>query len=180
MALCECGCGNPVSIAKYTDRSNGWIKGQPKRFLPHHHSTPSKENHWNWKGGKKIGNGGYILIKTKGHPRGAKRNDYVQEHIIIVERILGKPLPKGVVPHHYGKVSENHKIVICENAKYHHLLHIRTRALIASGHADWRKCTKCKQWDKPENLKIGKTIYHKECIAKYFYLRRHGLNSQSL
>jgi len=35
--LCECGCGEPAPIAKLTDRTKGYIKGQPKRFR-HGHS----------------------------------------------------------------------------------------------------------------------------------------------
>lgn len=36
--LCECGCGQPVPIAKQTDRRKGHIKGEPVRFLPYHHN----------------------------------------------------------------------------------------------------------------------------------------------
>ena len=31
--LCECGCGVPAPISKYTSRRNGWIKDHPKRFI---------------------------------------------------------------------------------------------------------------------------------------------------
>ncbi len=37
--LCECGCGNPAPIAERTVRKMGWIKGEPKRFIQHHHLT---------------------------------------------------------------------------------------------------------------------------------------------
>jgi hypothetical protein len=36
--LCECGCGKPVSIAEYTSKPRGYIKGQPVRFLPGHNA----------------------------------------------------------------------------------------------------------------------------------------------
>lgn len=36
--LCECGCGNPAPIAKYTSRRCGWVKDQPKRFILGHAS----------------------------------------------------------------------------------------------------------------------------------------------
>lgn len=39
--LCECGCGQPTSIAKKTDRHNGTVKGQPKRFIKNHHNRTS-------------------------------------------------------------------------------------------------------------------------------------------
>ena len=39
--LCECGCGEPVAIAKRTDRAHGQVKGQPKRFVHGHNCGPS-------------------------------------------------------------------------------------------------------------------------------------------
>ncbi len=37
IGLCQCGCGEPTTIAKYKDRHKGWGRGQPKRYLPHHY-----------------------------------------------------------------------------------------------------------------------------------------------
>lgn len=34
--LCECGCGQPTGIARWTNRSAGWVKGQPKHFIKGH------------------------------------------------------------------------------------------------------------------------------------------------
>ena len=34
--LCECGCGQPAPIAETTNKTYGWIKGQPKRFIHPH------------------------------------------------------------------------------------------------------------------------------------------------
>jgi len=36
VALCECGCGKPVPMAKHTYSRSGQVKGQPVRFLPGH------------------------------------------------------------------------------------------------------------------------------------------------
>lgn len=40
--LCECGCGLPAPIAPQTSQRNGWIKGQPIRFINghRHRATP--------------------------------------------------------------------------------------------------------------------------------------------
>ena len=43
--LCECGCGQPVSIAKYTFKERGYIKGQPVRFLPGHNARNGRCAH---------------------------------------------------------------------------------------------------------------------------------------
>lgn len=34
---CLCGCGQPTSIAVQTDRTKGYVKGLPKRFIAGHH-----------------------------------------------------------------------------------------------------------------------------------------------
>lgn len=36
LGRCHCGCGASTKIIAYTDRSRGWIKGQPYRFLSGH------------------------------------------------------------------------------------------------------------------------------------------------
>ncbi len=48
--LCECGCGQKTRIADKTARRNGWIKGQPLRFIHGHNRrklvrTPQRERH---------------------------------------------------------------------------------------------------------------------------------------
>ena len=114
---------------------------------------------------------GYTEVKAWGHPRA--RNGYVLEHILKAEKALGKPIPKKHPIHHFDKT----QLVICENAKYHHLLHIRTKALRACGHANWRKCTFCKQYDSPDKLFIPKSISsgvcHREC--RYEYKRKYSV-----
>lgn len=39
--LCECGCGNPTTVAKWNRARNGYIKGQPVRFIRGHSSRVS-------------------------------------------------------------------------------------------------------------------------------------------
>lgn len=38
--ICQCGCGQRAPIAKTTDRTKGWIKGQPLRFIRGHYRPP--------------------------------------------------------------------------------------------------------------------------------------------
>lgn len=35
--LCECGCGSPAPIANRTDKRNGMVKGEPRRYIRYHH-----------------------------------------------------------------------------------------------------------------------------------------------
>ena len=37
---CQCGCGQKTAIAWRTDKANGTVKGQPKRFVLNHHTAP--------------------------------------------------------------------------------------------------------------------------------------------
>lgn len=38
---CHCGCGQKTRIAERTDRTNGWVKGEPKRFINGHYKPKS-------------------------------------------------------------------------------------------------------------------------------------------
>jgi len=147
--LCECGCGNPAPIAKYTQKKYGHIKGQPTRFILGHsykkmltkeaqeksrmshigfkHTLASRklmsdiakangvkpsletiikahlgkrirEKNNSWKGGITY-TSGYLCRYNPDHPR-SHPNGYVYEHILIVEKVLGRSLTLKEVVHH--------------------------------------------------------------------------------
>ena len=59
-----------------------------------------------WKGGKAKHSKGYILLRSIGHPRA--RNNYVFEHILVMEKRLGRYLKLGETVHHKnGLKSDN-------------------------------------------------------------------------
>jgi hypothetical protein len=110
------------------------------------------------------------------HDARYKGNDYKKigkkrQHIIIAENIVGHVLPKNVQVHHYGGKEDNSKIIICQNQKYHKLIHSRTEAYQKTGDPNKRKCQFCKQWDDVKNLYIdpirNKNIRHKKCVDIY-------------
>ena len=97
---------------------------------------------------------GYRFVPAPGHPRATEKGD-VQEHILVAESCLGKYLPPGAVVHHVdGDRSNNRKdnLVICQSLGYHQILHRRLRALQTCGHAGWRRCRFCKEYDNPDAM----------------------------
>jgi len=89
----------------------------------------------------------------------------------IVERALGKAIPLFAEIHHVDGNPGNNKpsnLVLCEDASYHKLLHVRTEAFLACKNANWKICWICKTYDKPENLKKNRRGFvHTECFRQY-------------
>lgn len=102
---------------------------------------------------RRVTTGGYVEVYSPNHPRAA--NEMVYEHILVVEKALGKHLPAGAQVHHVNETKTdngNRNLVACDSAAYHRHLHIRQRALDECGNPNWRKCTYCKVYDDLSNL----------------------------
>ena len=173
--FCACGCGQKTSLSEKTRTSRGYVEGQPVKYLYGHARGPSGRGHWNWKGGRRKHSGGYVEILCPQHPRA--KCGYILEHILVVEKALGKYLPNGAVPHHVnGKKNDNRNsnLVLCQDLAYHNLIEQRTRAYKACGNAHWLRCPFCKQWDDPKNLYVykGKNVgHHRNCATAYKHKR---------
>ena len=110
-----------------------------------------------WKGGIKV----FPFISMSQRQHDKKK----------VEALIGYELGDDTVIHHHT----DRTLVVCEDWNYHWLLHTRTKALLACGHTDWRKCTFCREHDNPDNLwisKNGKQAYHRSCRNEYIRVRR--------
>ncbi len=86
------------------------------------------ENCYQWKGGRKISTDGYVLVYSPEHHR-ADRNRYVKEHILVVEKAMGKSLSATHPIHHVNfdkQDNRNENLVVCEDTGYHAFLHKRT------------------------------------------------------
>jgi len=156
---CECGCGQVVARRFFSGHQN-------------HVRSTRRELNGHWKGGRYVNDSGYAMVYDPEHRR-ASANGYVREHIALAEKALGKPIPDGAQVHHLTHISDNSSIVLCQDQKYHFLLHMRERAYKECGNPSWRKCKFCQKYDAPENLHMkqiknyGWNIHHQSCEAEY-------------
>ena len=152
--VCECGCGGRTAPAKYTDRRDGTVKGEPLRFLSGHQSRGRSNPQY--RGGVQQQGQGYVYRLLPGHPHADKRGR-VLEHVAVACERLGTALPPGANVHHVnGDPSDNRpgNLVVCEDMAYHKLLHARARAVEACGHADWARCIYCDEWSPPDEIRL--------------------------
>jgi hypothetical protein len=149
------------------------VTGVPLRFV-HGHNARGRLNP-SWRGGRHQDVAGYVRVHVPNHPH-ADSNGYVLEHVLVASAAFGKPLPPKAEVHHVnGRRADNEpkNLVICPDNAYHTLLHVRTVAYRACGHADWRKCQFCGGWDRPDRLYIhGRHAHHRAC--RVAYRREHG------
>lgn len=114
------------------------------------------------------GKNGYFKVLHEGQQ--------VREHVVVAEVALGRPLPTGALVHHADGDRGNNapsNLVICPDDAYHMLLHKRTRALAACGHADWLKCWVCKRYSPPAEIVVnGNNNHHRCCINSWQNARR--------
>lgn len=159
---CYCGCGQKTKPTKRTSLRRGFVIGEPARYLRFH--RVAGENHKDWNGGRGVTKRGYKWVSI-GNGR------QKQDHRIIAEKIYGGSLPGSARIHHFNcdpGDNSRHNLVICQDQAYHNLLHKRTRALNACGHADWLKCSVCKKYSPVDQIyRHGLQSYHTECMTKY-------------
>lgn len=101
---------------------------------------------------------GYVVIRQR---------PLKLEHVEVAEKALGRALPPFAVVHHWDENRANNdpsNLLICPDRAYHNLIHRRTRAYNACGHADWRYCQWCGKYEPPGKLRLSAHVaYHREC-----------------
>ena len=93
--------------------------------------------------------GNYFSTYLPGHHTVQKRSGMVLDHVLVAEKALGRYLPKGTIVHHHDENGQNNlntNLVICQDQKYHKLLHTRMKVLKAGGDPNKDKiCCTCKK-----------------------------------
>lgn len=91
------------------------------------------------------------------YPRRGKAGK-IALHRERAERALGRPLPPGAEVHHAdGSKNPNAPLVICQDHRYHFLLHVRTRVVKAGGDPDRQRiCSICKRLKYFEEMTTAK------------------------
>ncbi len=167
---CECGCGGRTRIAKMNSAAKGWVKGRPLRYMLGHTKfgpplrpqprpcracgsafTPTSKQ-------VRRGIGVYCSTQCSSDARRTglrlMKHGYVMTghkyvHVALAEAALGRPLPAKAHVHHVnGNRADNSRgnLVICQDAKYHGLLHVRARVLAAGGDPNCERiCSSCKR-----------------------------------
>lgn len=67
------------------------------------------EKNDSWRGGRYIDDAGYVHVKQDGHPRAKTCGGYVMEHILVAERILGRPINRTEVVHHINGIKNDNR-----------------------------------------------------------------------
>lgn len=162
-------CGNNF----FREQRNGG-KGKPKMYCSPRcrYDHMKGEEHPNYKGGRYVPDDKdrYVYVLCHDHPRA--HNNYVQEHILVVEKIIGRRLRgKEEVHHKNGDKKDNRpeNLHLCSGRKEHMILEKQALRLADTGSLSLRRCIYCKQvkqLDQFYNRKDswdGKTNSCKEC-----------------
>lgn len=73
-------------------------------------STTCAKCRINPEGFKYIDKKGYVLIKCSDHPRASNKGKYVFEHILVMEKKLGRYLDVGENVHHINGIRDDNRV----------------------------------------------------------------------
>lgn len=104
-------------------------------------------------------------VNPVGYPQFGDGHRIRTVHRDRAEKALGKPLPPKAVVHHLTEsLAMDSPICICDDQRYHMLLHVRTRVKTAGGNPNTDKiCSHCRtvqpKTDFPKNRYNGDGLH---------------------
>lgn len=111
------------------------------------------------------------MVLAETHPRADTRG-FVMEHILVVEKAIGRYLVAPEEVHHFNKIkadNANVNLVLCPDRAYHQLLHRRYRIVLAGGNPETDKiCMVCRSAINRNLFHRNRTYYdglHHACKA---------------
>lgn len=124
--LCRCQCGQQRVVAGLSLR-RGVSKSCGCRRVEWLHKRKGA-NHPSYKEGRIKSSGGYVLLLDRNHPR--SRKGYVFEHIVVMEKSLGRPLLVGETVHHKNGIKNDNRIENLELWSGNHAPGIRVTDMV--------------------------------------------------
>lgn len=148
MKECKCGCSELIQERN----KNGdlfYVRGhhrKDKKFKNEKRNQKGENNNA-WKGGRLKDYAGYIIVRCEGHPRAKGKGQYVFEHVLIMEKYLGRYLRMDEVVHHINKIKNDNRIknlqllTKSQHSSFHRKQDITTGKLIINGYktVQWKK-----------------------------------------
>lgn len=117
------------------------------------HNYYSGSNSPQWKGGE-IVKDGYVFVRMPRHPR--SNNNYVQKHIVVMEKFLGRFVLESEVVHHIDGNTENNDIdnlLLFKSENEHRRWHAEQRIRLAGGNPEVHKiCWSCRKLKKKDEF----------------------------
>lgn len=101
-----------VSIGKIAGCTSKTVEHFFKKFgfTPRYTGATDGERSPNWKGGKVINSQGYVLVfYNKPHAYKNKNYKYVREHVLVMEKVLGRPMKHPEMIHHKNGIPHDNR-----------------------------------------------------------------------